>query len=183
MLSIPGSDLEFYRLNYRHQRYIPIVGDYIVRLGLDAGYGDGLGDTELLPFFENFFAGGTKTVRGFEQNTLGPRETIDPNSDPIGGNLKGVANLELIFPTFLGGQFEKTTRASAFLDVGNVWLTNGPEELESIGFDLGDLRYSVGLSASWLSPLGALTVSLAYPLNEKEGDRVENFQFSMGQSF
>ena len=183
MLSIPGSDLEFYRLNYRHQRYIPIVGDYIVRLGLDVGYGDGLGDTELLPFFENFFAGGTKTVRGFEQNTLGPRETIHPDSDPVGGNLKGVANLELIFPTFLGGQFEKTTRASAFLDVGNVWLTNGPEERESIGFDLGDLRYSVGLSASWLSPLGALTVSLAYPLNEKEGDRVENFQFSMGQTF
>jgi len=183
LLSIPGSDLEFYRLNYRHQHYVPITGDYIIHLGLDVGYGDGMGDTDILPFFENFFAGGTKTVRGFEQNTLGPRETADPHSDPIGGNLKGVANFELIFPTFLGGQFEKTTRASAFLDVGNVWLTYGPEDRDSIGFDLDDLRYSVGLSASWLSPLGALTVSLAYPLNDKEGDQVENFQFSIGQSF
>ena len=110
-------DLQFYRLSYRHQRYIPIVKDYTLLLGMDLGYGNGYGDLGILPFFENFFAGGTKTVRGFEQNTMGPRETVDPNSDPIGGNMKVVGNVEVIFPTFLGGDFEKTTRLSAFLDV------------------------------------------------------------------
>ncbi len=183
MASIPGSDLVFYRLGYRHDRYIPIWGDFILRLNGDVGYGDGLGDTEILPFFENFFAGGPRSIRGFEQNTLGPRETANVHSDPIGGNLKLAGNVEMIFPTFLSGQFEKTTRFSAFFDVGNVWLTYGPEDRESIGFDLNDLRYSVGLAASWLSPLGALSVSIAYPLNEKEGDRVENFQFSFGSTF
>ena len=62
-------------------------------------------------------------------------------------------------------------------------MTYGDESRDSIGFDLGDLRYSAGMSASWLSPLGALTVSLAYPFNEQEGDRIENFQFSLGQTF
>ena len=176
-------DLQFYRLSYRYKQYVPIVKNYTLLLGVDLGYGDGYGDLDILPFFENFFAGGTKTVRGFEQNTLGPRETLDPNSDPIGGNMKVVGNLELYFPTFLGGQFEKTTRLSAFIDVGNVWLTYGDESRESVGFDIGDLRYSAGLSASWLSPLGALTVSLAYPFNDQDGDRVENFQFSLGQTF
>lgn len=176
-------DLQFYRLGYRYKYYVPVITNYTLHLGMDLGYGDGYGDLDILPFFENFFAGGSKTVRGFEQNTLGPKETIDPNSDPIGGNLKVVGNVELFFPSFLGGQFEKTTRLSAFLDVGNVWLTYGDSSRESVGFDIGDLRYSAGLSASWLSPLGALTVSLAYPFNDKDGDRVENFQFSLGQTF
>jgi outer membrane protein insertion porin family len=182
-VSIPGSDLVFYRVGYRHDRYVPLWGDFVLRMNADLGYGDGFGDTEILPFFENFFAGGPRSIRGFEQNTLGPRETANPNSDPIGGNLKLAGNVEMIFPTFLSGQFEKTTRFSAFLDVGNVWLTYGPEERDSVGFDIGELRYSVGLAAAWLSPLGALSVSIGYPLNEQEGDRVENFQFSFGSTF
>ncbi len=183
LLSVPGSDLQFYRINYRHERYMPLGGDYVFRLLADVGYGDGYGDTPIMPFFEHFFAGGPKSVRGFEQNTLGPRETNDPNSDPVGGNVKLAGSAELIFPSLLSGQFEKTTRFSAFFDVGNVWLTNGPEERDSVGFDLNDLRYSAGLAASWLSPLGALTVSIAYPLTSKEGDREENFQFGFGTTF
>lgn len=183
MVSLPFSDLQFYRLSYSHHRYIPLWRDYVFHMGADLGYGDGFGDTEIVPFFHNFFAGGPKSVRGFEQNTLGPRETANVHSDPVGGNLKLTGNLELVFPTFLKGQFEKTTRFSAFMDFGNVWLTYGPEERDSVGFDIGELRYSAGLSASWLSPLGALSVSIAYPLNEKDGDRVENFQFNLGQTF
>jgi outer membrane protein insertion porin family len=182
-VSVPGSDLEFYRLGYRHDRYVPIWRDFILNAGIDLGYGDGIGDTEILPFFENFFAGGPRSVRGFRQNTLGPKETADPDSDPIGGNIKLVGQIEAIFPSFLGGDFEKTTRFSAFLDVGNVWLNRGDEARESVGFDLGDLRYSTGLAASWLSPIGALSVSIGFPLNEKDGDRVENFQFNLGQTF
>ncbi len=183
LASVPGSDLQFYRLSYRYDRYMPLGHDYIFRLLGDTGYGDGFGDTPTMPFFENFFAGGPKSVRGFEQNTLGARETANPDSDPIGGNIKLVGGAELIFPSFFSGQFEKNTRFGAFFDVGNVWLSNGPEERDSVGFDLKDLRYSVGVSASWLSPLGALTVSIAQPLEEKIGDRVESFQFSFGTTF
>jgi outer membrane protein insertion porin family len=182
-LSVPGSDLEFYRLSYTHDRYIPLWGDLTLNLSGELGYGDGLGTTDNLPFFENFFAGGPRSVRGFRQNTLGPRETADVHSDPIGGNLKMVGSVELILPPLLGGQFAKTTRFTTFFDIGNVWQTYGGSGRESVGFDLQDLRYSVGIGASWLSPIGALSVSLGYPLNSKEGDREENFQFNLGQVF
>ncbi len=176
-------DLAFYRLNYRHQQYFPLGGKFVLLMGANLGYGNGLGDQDELPFFENFFAGGSKTVRGFKDNTLGPRETSDPESDPIGGNLKLVGNLELIFPPLLSGQFEKTTRFSAFVDAGNVWATEGDTSRESVGFDWADLRYSAGVAATWISPLGSLTVSLAQPINQKEGDEDEIFQFSLGTQF
>jgi outer membrane protein insertion porin family len=183
MVSTPISDLEFYRLNYRHHRYIPLGREFIFFLGADVGYGDGYGGTGILPFFENFFAGGPRSVRGFKENTLGPRETDDPDSDPIGGNLKAVGNVELILPNFIGGQFAKTVRFSAFFDIGNVWLTYGDDERESIGFDLNEFRYSAGLAATWLSPLGALSVSIAQPIYKKDGDEIENFQFTLGKTF
>jgi outer membrane protein insertion porin family len=74
-VSMPGSDLEFYKLNYRGEVYFPIKGLWTVRLRGELGYGDGYGDTTELPFYEHFFAGGFGSVRGFESNTLGPRST------------------------------------------------------------------------------------------------------------
>jgi outer membrane protein insertion porin family len=183
MVSTPISDLEFFRLNYRHQSYLPLGREYIFFLGADVGYGDGYGGTEILPFFENFFAGGPRSVRGFKENTLGPKETTDPDSDPIGGNLKVIGNVELILPSFLGGEFARTTRFSAFFDIGNVWLTYGDTDRDSIGFDLNEFRYSAGLAATWLSPIGALSISIAEPISKKDGDQIENFQFSLGKTF
>lgn len=181
--SVPFSDLQFYRLTYQQQQYVPLGRRFTLLLAANLGYGDGYGDTPELPFFENFFAGGPRSVRGFQDNTLGPKETDDPDADPIGGNIKLVGNLELILPPLLTGQFEKSIRVSAFLDVGNVWAGEGDSNRESVGFDLADLRYSTGLAATWLSPIGALTVSLAQPLNAKDGDEEEIFQFTLGGNF
>ena len=99
-LAVPGSDLEFYKLTYRGEIFLPIAQEWVVHLRTELGYGDGYGDATELPFYEHFFAGGFGSVRGFESNTLGPRSTpallydidqpvtgIDENGNPteIGG--------------------------------------------------------------------------------------------------
>jgi outer membrane protein insertion porin family len=186
-ISVPGSDLQYYRLTYRHRQYIPLTSRFVLALNADLGYGAGFGDTSSLPFFQNFFAGGPKTVRGWKQNTLGPRETTLDES-PTGGNVKLVGSMEIFAPPPIGGDFEKSLRLGAFFDFGTVWTTDTPtldnvDLVAPTGVSLSDLRYSAGLSAIWLSPVGALSVSVAYPLNEKEGDDTEVFQFGIGQTF
>ncbi|WP_189477435.1 outer membrane protein assembly factor BamA [Parahalioglobus pacificus] len=99
-VAVPGSDLEFYKLTYRGEIFLPIAQEWVVHLRTELGYGDGYGDATELPFYEHFFAGGFGSVRGFESNTLGPRSTpallydidqpvtgIDENGNPteIGG--------------------------------------------------------------------------------------------------
>ncbi len=79
-LTTPGSDLEYYKLTYAGQFYQPLWGDFVLALRANLGFGDGFGKTEGLPFFNNFFAGGLAqngVVRGFDENSLGPRST-DP---------------------------------------------------------------------------------------------------------
>lgn len=186
-VSVPGSDLQFYRLTYRHRRYIPLTRRFTFSFNADLGYGDGIGDTDGLPFFENFFAGGPKTVRGWRENTLGPRETT-LEENPSGGNIKIVGSLEIFAPPPIEGDFAKTLRLGAFFDFGNVWTTSNPtigdfELVAPTGFSLSDIRYSAGLSVSWLSPIGALSASVAYPFNEKDGDDTQVFQFGIGQTF
>ena len=76
-VSVPGSDLEFYKLTYRGEIYypVPLLSTWTLRLRTELGYGDGYGDTTELPFYEHYFAGGFGSVRGYESNTLGPRST------------------------------------------------------------------------------------------------------------
>ncbi|MCG6862812.1 MAG: outer membrane protein assembly factor BamA [Chromatiaceae bacterium] len=186
-IAVPGSDLQYYRLTYRHRQYIPLTRRFTLSLNADLGYGDGIGSTTGLPFFDNFFAGGPRTVRGWKENTLGPRETtLDEN--PSGGNVKIVGSMEIFAPPPIEGDFAKTLRLGAFFDFGNVWTTYNPQLsgvdlVAPTGFSLSDIRYSAGLSATWLSPIGALSVSVAYPFNEQDGDETEVFQFGIGQTF
>ncbi|WP_086010396.1 outer membrane protein assembly factor BamA [Thiocapsa marina] len=180
-LTVPGSDLQYYKLTYQEQLYIPLTSRFVVSLSGDLGYGEGYGQTDSLPFFENFYAGGPRSVRGFVANSLGPRETDD--DDPVGGNFRMAGSIELFAPAPGGPQLSKTLRLGAFLDFGNVWQTNDSDLIEPTGFDIGDLRYSAGVSATWLSPIGALSISLAAPLNEEEGDETQVFQFGFGQTF
>lgn len=180
-LAVPGSDLQYYKLTYQEQLYVPLTSRFVVSLSGDVGYGEGYGDTESLPFFENYYAGGPRSVRGFVANSLGPREIGD--DDPVGGNLRMAGSVELFAPAPGGAELAKTLRLGAFLDFGNVWETNASNLIEPTGFDIGDLRYSAGLSATWLSPIGALSISLAAPLNEEEGDDTQVFQFGFGQTF
>ncbi len=169
LVAIPGGDLTYYKIDLKDQHYFSLAKDMVLRFFIEGAYGDGYGSTDGLPFFENFFAGGVNSVRGFQDNTLGPR---DSNGDPFGGNFKLVGSAELFFPVpFL--EELKSVRIGTFADAGMV----------SDGIDFGFMRYSVGLSGQWLSPFGALAVSAAVPLNDKDGDRVQMFQFSFGQQF
>lgn len=172
-LAVPGSDLTYYKLDYRHERYYALNRTFTLGLKGEVGYGDGYGDTSALPFFENFLAGGGRSVRGYEDNTLGPK---DPRTnDPLGGNIKLAGSAELIFPV-PWVKDKNAWRFTGFVDAGNVY---GTDE----NFDLGQLRYSTGLGVTWLSPFGALTFSLAAPFNEQADDQTKSFQFNFGSSF
>jgi len=186
-VSVPGSDLQFFRLTYTHRRYIPLIKRFVLSLDANLGYGDRFGSTKDFPFFEHFFAGGPGSVRGWKENTLGPREnTLDENS--AGGNIKMVGSINVFAPSPVEGEFAKTLRLGAFFDFGNVWTTSNPTLLDQElvtpkGFSLSDIRYSAGLSLTWISPVGALSASIARPFNDKAEDKTQMFQFSVGQAF
>jgi outer membrane protein insertion porin family len=173
-VDLPGGDLTYFRLTYAHEWYRPLTEDLTLHLSGEVGYGDGFGSTEELPFFENFFAGGIRSVRGFKDNTLGPR---DDQGDPIGGNVKLVGSMEVVSPLpFV--KDSKGVRVSAFVDVGSVYDTYGEENV-----DLGKLRVSTGIAGTWFSPLGPLSVSLALPVKKESDDEEQAFQFTLGAVF
>ena len=174
-IAVPGSDLTYYKLSYKHRHFLPLTRHLTFSTEANLGFGDGYSDTGILPIFENYFVGGPGSVRGFKAYSLGPR---DSNDDPIGGNLLVNGNLELWFPTPFFGDPE-TMRMAAFFDIGNVFDTHSAE----YDFDAGDLRYSTGVGMTWMSPLGVLSLSLGYPLNAEDDDEEENFQFTFGTNF
>ncbi len=199
--SIPGSDLYFYKLQYQGDMYFPLGRLFSGRLRAKVGYGDSWGDSEGLPFYENFFAGGFGSVRGFERNTLGPRSTeplFDPDGpegplppqpiyggepDPFGGNLLIEAGAELIFPLPFVDD-DRQFRSVLFVDAGQVFNTACPEVsqiCDDIDPDL--LVYSVGMSVTWLAGLGPMTFGLAYPMNAGPYEEEERFQFELGRTF
>ena len=129
-LALPGSDLSFYKLTYKGRILFPLTDNYTLRLRTELGYGDAYGDTQRLPFYKHFFAGGFDSVRGYENNTLGPRSTPaagnpDQEADPFGGNLLVTGSAELLFPL----PFINDTRSfetGFFFDAGNVFETDCP---------------------------------------------------------
>ena len=173
--SLPTFDnsLKYYKIDYQTKWFKDIYKDFVFSLSADLGYGNAYGETTELPFFENFFAGGPRTVRGFKTNTLGP---LDSNRRPLGGNTKIIGRAELILPAPFLDEYKKSFRLTGFIDAGNVY---GPGQ----NIDLGKIRYSTGIGAIWVSPFGVVQASIAMPLNEKTGDQTENFQFTFGASF
>ncbi len=167
-----GNSLEFYKLQYRTQWFTEIVEDYIFSVKGDIGYGDSYGDGQAFPFFENFYAGGPKSVRGYEENTLGPKDSL---GRPLGGNLRLFAGAEVIIPVPFFRDI-KNLRFSSFFDVGNVY---GIDE----DFDVGELRYSAGVAGIWVSPFGLISVSIAQPFGDDAEDETQPFQFTFGTSF
>ena len=133
--------------------------------------------------------GGTGSVRGFKNNTLGPR---DSNGYPIGGSSKIVGNAEMFFPVPFFAE-TKSLRLGTFFDAGAL----------NDSLSLSNMKYSAGVSGEWLSPFGALAVSAAYPLNsgdytyntynpyigtvpgtvQSQPDQTQFFQFNFGQNF
>jgi len=174
--TVPGGDLEYYRLSYTASAYVPLSKYITYKLKASLDYGAGYGDTDALPFYKNFYAGGSNSVRGYRARSLGPTDIGGP--DPlltIGGSKRVLGNTELLFP-FPGMGDNKAMRLSVFVDAGMVYA-------QDQNADLGELRYAAGLAFNWFSPIGPLSISYAFPLNDQPGDRTESVQFTLGQAF
>ncbi|MGE3920854.1 MAG: outer membrane protein assembly factor BamA [Gammaproteobacteria bacterium] len=177
-LSAPASSgkLQYYKFSYTASYFLPLVRSnaFILEIAGGAGYGNGYGAQNGLPFFENYFAGGLSSgqVRGFENGSLGPK---DSQGNPLGGNELLYANTMLILPNFISDD----VRTGLFLDAGNVYQSNS----DLYTFGSGPIRYSYGVGVQWRSPMGLISVSYGVPINIKPGDRAEHFQFTMGATF
>lgn len=201
----PGSDATYYKSQYDIRHYIPLDRShkYVLMMKGRVGYGDGYGDSSVLPFYDNFYAGGFSTVRGFSSNTIGPKAITDTGSDTytgsdesIGGNATALASLELFFPNPFAEDDGKvdTVRTSVFIDAGTVWdthfdydkykdnITSGADNV----YDYSDpsyIRSAYGVALQWMSPMGTLVFSFARPIESYTGDDEEFFTFSIGQTF
>ncbi len=173
-VTVPGSGVEFYNLFAQHQQFVPLFYKFFIDANATLGYVDTYGKASIVPPYENYFAGGPRTVRGYRDGTLGPRDT--PFRNPYGGALRTTAQADLVIPTPLESD-NKSTRLSLFYDIGNVFATPGD-------FQFSELRTSAGISASWFTPfLGLLQLSYSFPLNKKPTDEVDRFQISFGSGF
>ncbi|PPD13331.1 outer membrane protein assembly factor BamA [Methylophilus sp.] len=175
-VSVPGLDLQYYKVSYQHSWYKDLGKDFTLMLNGEAGYADSYGGKNY-PFFKNFYAGGVNSVRGFLNSSLGPRAT-NPNTGSdfaVGGTKRFVGNLELFMPVPFVSQSNQF-RLSAFVDGGGVYGKD-----DSINSEY--LRFSTGVGVTWVSPFGPLKLVLAKPLNEKDYDDTQVLQFQFGQQF
>ncbi len=182
-LGLPGMDIEYYKMTYQYQRFIPLSKTWTLAFNGEVGYGDVYGSSDMFPFFKNFYVGGIGSVRGYESGTLGPKDrNPDGDMDNLGGDRMVNGSIELLAP-LPGG--DRTLRIFGFLDTGYAWGYEGDGKggYSRQRMSLGDLRYTTGIGVAWISPLGPLKFSIAFPLNEKEGDDTQRFQFQIGTGF
>ena len=196
--TVPGSDLSFYKIDYSGQTFVPLSDNTSMRLHTKLGYGNGYGNTDGLPFYENYTSGGQGTVRGFKDGTLGPRNTpatgtyssqgqiyySDRDTEALGGNILITGGVEYLFPMpFIKDQ--KSLRTSLFWDFGTVYadkcyLTT----TQSCGnVNIDQMASSIGVGVTWYSPMGPLTFNLATPIKKPQDAETQVFQFSLGQTF
>jgi outer membrane protein insertion porin family len=197
--TMPGSDVEYWSASYDYLQFIPIWRSFVLMFNAELAYGEALGDTTALPPYRQYFAGGPESVRGFRESRLGPKDNF---GRPYGGNIKTVAQTELLLP--IPEKWRNSARFSLFYDVGNIFsdqniVFNAPDldgdaatipAVIDYGFKYSELKQSVGVAVQWLAPLGVFRFSYAMPLNDKRGDtdtrwgdEIEGFQFSIGQAF
>ncbi|WP_291373439.1 outer membrane protein assembly factor BamA [Acinetobacter sp. UBA6720] len=194
-IALPGSDVEYQKITYDAQGYLPLGKDFVLR-----GYGK-LGYGNDLPFYKNFYAGGFGSVRGYDTSTLGPKydgvyytETgqNDPSPEEVGGNALVQFGTELALPLPFKGDWTRQVRPVIFAEGGQVFDTQCDvfsTETErktckdEYGFDLSNLRYSVGVGFTWITMIGPLSLSYAFPLNDKDGDETKSIQFEIGRTF
>ena len=189
-VALPGSDAEYVVATYEAARYWPIGAAWTFDLRGNVGIGAAYGSTTSLPPYQNFFAGGPSTVRGFRDGGLGPRDSL---GHPYGGNLLTALQLEVMaaWPS----RWRDRVRVGFFYDVGNVFSTESVEFADAqgqpldYGFKASELRRSVGVAFHVRVPLGLLRISYGEPLNAREGegvfhrDEVEHWQLSLGVHF
>lgn len=177
-LGVAG-DTRYAKANYQFQQYIPLNKKFTLAFNAEVGWGKGLGGKPF-PLFKNFYGGGLGSVRGFESGTLGGRSTLVGDTTGtlsyIGGSKKILLNTEVIAP-FPGAGNDRTLRMFGFFDVGNV------SDDYSKSSKLSDLRASVGLGISWISPVGPLRIAYARPVRKFDNDKTQSIQFQIGTSF
>jgi len=174
----PAADLQYFKIYYQHQYFYPFSKGNILSFNGEIGYGDTYSNKPF-PITKNYFVGGIGSVRGYQPGSLGPSNRTVINGVatgavvPVGGSSKLVGNAEYTFPV-PGSGVDKTLRIFSFFDAGNIY-DGAP--------DFSGLRTSYGLGLSWISPLGPLKFSYAFPMSKKPGDRLQRFQFQIGTAF
>lgn len=169
----PAADLQYFKIYYQHQYFYPFSKGNILSFNGEIGYGDTYSNKPF-PITKNYFVGGIGSVRGYQPGSLGPSYVNAAGAIvPVGASSKLVGNAEYTFPV-PGSGVDKTLRIFSFFDAGNIY-DGAP--------DFSGLRTSYGLGLSWISPLGPLKFSYAFPMSKKPGDRLQRFQFQIGTAF
>ena len=192
--TVPGALIEYATATYQFQQLFsvpaPIIRQIPFSISTRLSYGAAFGGTTALPPYRHFFVGGPDTVRGFRENSLGPRDSL---GNPFGGDAAVSGQIEAILP--LPAKFASTARLSLFYDFGQAFFTGDTKFTDKNGsrvdyrFDVNELRTSAGIGVQWLAPLGLFRFSFAYPILYRQGtwrtygDDVERFQFSIGNAF
>jgi outer membrane protein insertion porin family len=170
-IALPLGDYRYFDISANHKSYKPLSSDLTLKLTADLGLAKGYSGKEL-PFFKRYFAGGSGSVRGFGNKTLGP---LYPNNSAKGGELSILGSASIIAPAYFFNNSDNM-RMSAFIDTGNIY-----EKTTNIQLD--DLRMSAGIGFAYLSPIGAIGVYWSTPILKKSGDVIENFGFTLGTGF
>ncbi|MGJ7552673.1 outer membrane protein assembly factor BamA [Variovorax sp. RB3P1] len=192
-----AGDMKYVKTNYQYQQFFAINKQYTFSINGEVGYAKALGG-KVYPIFKNFYAGGLGSIRGFEQNSLGPRDVPlfgQTEGAALGGTKKAIFNAELSTP-FPGAGNDRTLRLYGFFDIGNVFGSRSAGLTDEQWKAEKKLRASVGLGVSWISPLGPLRLAYAFPvMSQKEvtdpktgfitipKDRIQRLQFQIGTSF
>jgi len=190
--TVPLTQLKYYKINYQGQAFIPLYGDFVYGLNAEIGFANGYGGRSL-PFFQNYYGGGVGSVRGYETNSLGPREAITSSittnpdgttssvtsytGNATGGRRKFTVNNEILFP-FPGTKNDKSVRGSLFFDAGQIYDKGDPLQKDN-----ERIHFSTGVAIAWQSPIGALKFSYAIPIASKQTDKTQRFQFQVGTLF
>jgi len=191
----PSNGVSYATANLRSQQFFRIPGwdvfdKFPLSVTTNIGWSTAFGDTTAVPPHRHVFTGGADSVRGFEDGSLGPRDSL---GNPYGGDAGLSAQFEAIIP--LPAKLQSSARVSLFYDIGQSYFLGDTEFRNKRGdrtdyrFDLGELRSSAGIAVQWLSPMGLFKFSWAMPLNYQSetrrefGDELEPFQFSIGTAF
>ena len=170
-ISLPLGDYQYFNLSADHSSYTPINTSATLKLTGNFNLSKGYSGKEL-PFYKRHFGGGSGSIRGFGNKSLGP---LYPNGKAKGGEISILGSANLITPAFFFEDNDKM-RMSAFIDAGNIYQ-------KSSNIKLGDIRMSAGFGFAYLSPIGSIGAFISTPILKKSGDVIEDFGFSLGTGF